>query len=421
MGEEIVAKRLLIRGARIFAESGVIPAGYLVVEGERIVSLGTVAGPESAAPGNFPRQAFSPEECETIDASGLILSPGFIDMHTHGILDVDFMESDREATLRGLRAYAAHGVTRVVASTLANPFDLIIAQVRLLGRVREEGECGMMLHGVHVEGPWLAARCRGGHALRYLKAPTDDDVDRLLGECGDAVKTVTFAPELPGSVRMVERLAAAGIVPSIGHSEASYEQAEEAIRAGARHATHMFDTNLGYREDPDEALVLLPGHETSLYLHDELSIELIGCPVHVRKPFFRFIDKVKPRDKKVIVTDSLVGTGMPEGFVITYKDGRKVYPRDGVLRMIDDDPAVNGNLTGSAVTMEVALRRLADFAGIPAEEAVRWGGINPATTLGIDHETGSIAVGKLADLALMDADFRVRATIVRGRFLYRNL
>ena len=403
-----VGRAFLIRGGRVFAETSVQDPGYVLVAEGRIVSVGMEA---ELAHGRLP-------PCETVDARGLVVSPGFIDMHTHGILDVDFMESDVASTLRALHEYAVHGVTRVVASTLANPFDTIIAQVLQLGEAMGDPLCGQMLHGVHVEGPWLAARCRGGHALRYLKAPTADDVERLLGETGGAVKSVTFAPELPGSVPLVEALSMAGVLASMGHTEASFEEAELAILAGARHATHLYDTNLGYREDPDEALVMLPGHETAILLHDEVSVELIGCPSHVRKPFFRFIDKVKPRNRKVIVTDSLVGTGMKEGSVMTYKDGRKVYAEDGVPRMIDDDPKVNGNLTGSAVTMEVALRRLCEFAGLPPEEAVRWGSINPATTLGIDRETGSIAPGKWADIVVMDRDFRVMSTFVKGMPLF---
>lgn len=407
---------ILFRNAKILAESGVISCGWLLVDEGRILSL----GPEGA-PGTDPAAMASlgGRECRKIDARGLVLSPGFIDMHTHGILDVDFMECGDEDVGRALQAYVSHGVTRVVASTLANPMGTIVAQAKLLGRAREGREFGAVLHGVHIEGPWLAPRCRGGHALEYLKVPNEADVDLLLGEAGDAVKTVTFAPELPGSLRLVERLARVGIVASMGHTEASYEQAEDAIRAGARHATHLYDTNLGYREDPDEALVLLPGHETALYLHDEVSVELIGCPIHVRKPFFRFVDKVKPANKKVIVTDSLVGTGMPEGSVITYRDGRKVYADNGVLRMIDEDPKVNGNLTGSAATIDLALRRLMEYADLPVEEAVRWCSLNPATTLGIEHETGSIAVGKWADLVLLDKNLRVQATMVKGTMLHR--
>jgi N-acetylglucosamine-6-phosphate deacetylase len=401
-------KALLIRGGRVLAETMILDPGYVLVVGGRIASLGLDADVDAAWLAT----------CEPIDARGLLVCPGLIDMHTHGILDVDFMESDHDATLRALSEYAAHGVTRVVASTLANPMEIIIAQVKQLGDAMEDRSFGQILLGVHIEGPWLAPRCRGGHALEYLKNPNKAEVERLLGETGSAIRSVTFAPELPGSVALVEALSRAGILASIGHSEASYEEAERAILAGARHATHLYDTNLGYREDPDEALVMLPGHETAILLHDEVSVELIGCPAHVRKPFFRFIDKVKPRDKKVIVTDSLVGTGMPEGTILAYKDGRRVYKEEGVLRMIDEDPRVNGNLTGSAVTLEVALRRLGEYAGLPPEEALRWGSINPATTLGIQAETGSLAVGKWADIVLMDEAYGVSRTFVKGMPLY---
>jgi N-acetylglucosamine-6-phosphate deacetylase len=163
---------------------------------------------------------------------------------------------------------------------------------------------------------------------------------------------------------------------------------------------------------------MMPGMETAVLYADEVSIELIGCPVHVPVPFFRFIDKVKPRNKKVIVSDSLVGTGMPEGSVLTYKDGHKVYVEQGVLRMIDEDPKINGNLTGSAVTLNVALGRLREYTGLPMHEAVRWVSLNPATTLGIERETGSIRPGKLADIVLMDDACSVQRTIVKGRTVF---
>lgn len=238
-------------------------------------------------------------------------------------------------------------------------------------KAREDRDIGELLLGTHVEGPWLAPRCRGGHAAEYLCAPRTADVDLLLGEAGDVIRTVTYAPELPGSVEMTERIAARGIVPVLGHTEATFEQAEAAILAGARHVTHMYDTTMGYHENPDEALVMMPGMETAVLHHDEVSVELIACPVHVPEPFFRFLAKVKPRHRTVIVSDSLVGTGSPEGTVLTYADGHKVYVEQGVLRMIDDDPKVNGNLTGSAVTLDVGLGRLMRYTGLPLEEAVR--------------------------------------------------
>ena len=392
---------LLIFNGRILSETAMLPTGYVLVRDGRIASIGADWSAVTAE--------------ERVDAHGLLVCPGLIDMHTHGIMDVSFMDSDVPTMVRGLAQYAAYGVTRVVASTLANPYEVIISQIARMRAVMENRWYGAMLHGAHMEGPWLAPRCRGGHDLRYLRVPEKADVQRILGEVGDVIRTVTYAPELPGSVWLTEQLAWRGIVPVLGHTEASYEEARAAILAGARHVTHMYDATMSYKENPEEALVMMPGMETAVLHDDDVSIELIGCPVHVPKPFFRFIDKVKPRGKKVIVTDSLVGTGMPEGSVLTYKDGHRVYVEKGVLRMIDDDPKINGNLTGSAVTLNVGLRRLKEYTGLPMEEAVRWVSLNPAATLGIEHETGSIKVGKLADIAIMDDECSVKLTFVKGR------
>jgi N-acetylglucosamine-6-phosphate deacetylase len=404
-----MAGDLLIFNGRIVAETRLLPSGYVLVRGERIVSIGM----DWQA-----LDAWRHPEVKRIDAAGQDVCPGLIDMHTHGLLDVSFMDSDTPDMLRGLAAYASFGVTRVVGSTISNTMDRIIEQAGRMRRAMEDPGVGAILHGVHVEGPWLAARCRGGHDLRYLGAPQQREVQRLLGEAGDVIRTLTFAPELPGSVALTEALAFRGIVPVLGHTEATWEQAQAVILAGARHVTHMYDTTLGYRENPDEALVMMPGMETAVLEEDAVSIELIGCPVHVPPPFFRFIDKVKPDRRKVVVTDCLVGTGLAEGSVLTYADGHKVYVEKGVLRMIDQDPKINGNLTGSAVTLDVALGRLRQFTGLPLEQAIRWVSLNPATTLGIDHLTGSIAVGKLADIVIMDRDGRARATFVKGRKVF---
>ncbi len=408
-----MARDLLIVNGRIVAETHVLPEGYVLVQGDRITSVGSMSELPQAM-----RAAGVGDRITRMDVAGKFVCPGLIDMHTHGIRDVSFMDSDVPSMVRGLSYYAEYGVTRVVGSTLANPYETIIAQIKRMGAVMEDPAYGSILHGAHMEGPWLAPRCRGGHDLRYLRAPEPADVRKILDEVGDLIRTVTFAPELPGSVALTEQLARRGIVPVLGHTEATFEQADRVILAGARHVTHMYDTTLGYRENPDEALVMMPGMETAVLHRDEVSIELIGCPVHVPRPFFRFIDKVKPPSRKIIVTDSLVGTGMPEGTVLTYKDGHKVYVEKGVLRMMDDDPKVNGNLTGSAVTLNLGLARLMEYTGLSLAEAVRWVSLNPATTLGIERETGSIAVGKLADLAVMDGSCAVSMTFVKGRRVY---
>ncbi|MFW5768643.1 MAG: N-acetylglucosamine-6-phosphate deacetylase [Spirochaetota bacterium] len=402
-----MTKRTLIKNGRVITETLEIGDGWVLIEDGKIRSFGETGDG-------------TPSADETIDAEKNIVSPGFIDMHTHGIKDVDFMEADEEAMERGLKEYARFGVTRVVGSTLSNPIDNIIRQMKRMRSVREESDLGDLLVGGHMEGPWLCVRCRGGHAEEYLTHPTEEVVERLMKEAGDVIVSVTYAPELENSLMLTEALSYHGILPVLGHTEASYDDAERVIHAGARHVTHMYDTTMGYGEDPNEALVMMPGMETAVLHYDEVSIELIGCPVHVPKPFFKFINQVKPRDKKIIVTDSLVGTGMEEHAELTYEDGHTVYVEKGVLRMKSDDPRINGNLTGSAVTIDVALKRLRDFADIPTREAVRWGSLNPARTLGIDRETGSIAVGKYGDIVIMDDDFNVKRTLLKGKTICEN-
>jgi len=398
---------LILTNGTVYADTGTIENGYVVISGERITTI---------AEGTPPADP----EGKIIDVQGKVISPGFIDMHTHGILDVDFMESSFEDTEKALYAYTQYGVTRVVATMLSNPISSIIAQGKLLRKVKQESPIGCLMHGVHVEGPWLAPRCRGGHAAEYLCIPQKEDVEAIIDQIGDVVKTLTYAPELENTLWLTEQLEKNGIIPVFGHTEATYEQAEQAIKAGARHVTHMYDTTLGYKENPDEALVMMPGMETAVLYYDQVSIELIGCPVHVPKPFFKFLAKVKPHNRTIIVTDSLVGTGRPDGTIITYKDGRKAYVEKGVLRMIDSDPAVHGNLTGSAVTMNVALSRLAEYAELSQHDAIKWGSINPATTLGIDDETGSLKVGKYADIAIIDKDFGVVRTLLRGKTVFEK-
>jgi len=396
--------RLLVFNGKIIAESGVVERGYVLTENGKIVSIGD----------NWENIKYD----KKVDAKGLIISPGFVDMHTHGIMDTNFLESNSNQIVQGLKAYTEYGVTTVIGSTLSNPFDSIIQQLKNIRGAMEDAEFGDVLSGIHIEGPWLSPRCKGGHPLQYLRIPEKEEVYKLLEEGADIIKTVTFAPELPNAVWLTEELTKKDILPVIGHTEASFEEAEKVILAGARHVTHMFDGMLGFKENPNEALVMMPGVETAVLLNDSVSIELIGCPVHVSVPFFKLIDKIKPYDKKVVITDSLIGTGKPDGTVIKYKDGKKVIIKEKVFRMIDDDPTRNGNLTGSAVTMNVAIKRLREFANLTTTEAIKWGTINPAKVLGIDKILGSIKVGKVANITIIDNDFNVKRTFLKGKEIY---
>jgi len=398
---------LLLKNGRIFAESGVLEKGYLFIEKGKISSVGEG--------GHYPRAD------KTIDVKGHIVSPGLIDIHTHGIFDVDFMGSGVDDLKRGFERYLQFGVTKILPTTLSNAFDIIIEQIDKIRRAKEKSPFGTMVHGVHLEGPWLVSRCKGGHPEKYLRMLVKKDVQKILGEAGDILKTVTFSPELDNSVWLCEILSLNGIIPVIGHTEATYDKTVEVIKGGARHVTHLFDATLGIRESATEALTMEPGMETAVLINDAVSVELIGCPIHVPQPLFRLVDKIKPHDKKILVSDSLVGAGLPEGTVVTFKDGRHAGVEEGVLRMIyKDNPELDHNLTGSAVTLNTAVERLSRFINAPLERAVLWATINPALLLGVSSETGSIRAGKNADIAVFDGNLTAKLTLLNGKIVYRN-
>lgn len=400
---------LLLKNGRIIAESGVVTGGYLLIEGERIVSIGKGS--------TYPRAD------KVFDLEDKVASPGFIDIHTHGIADIDFMSNCAEDLHRSFEKYSQFGVTGFLPTTITIQFDTILEQVKLIRKVKDENPHGAMMLGVHVEGPWLSWRCRGGHPEEFLRVPRKEDVERLIGEIGDIVKTVTFSPELENAVWLCETLSVHDIIPVIGHTEATFKQTMEVIRAGARHVTHLFDADIGFRESETEALTIEPGMETAALINDDVSVELIGCPIHVPTPLFRLVNKIKPRSRKILVSDSLIGAGMPEGSIITFRDGRQAQVRDGVLRMMyRDNPDLDGNLTGSAITLNMAVKRLTEYIDVPLEEASLWATINPAILLGMEQETGSLRVGKRADITVFDDDVQVALTLFGGKPVYnRNL
>ena len=194
-------KDLVIVNGRIVAETHVLPDGYVLVRDDRISSIGRMSELDGAM-----RAAGIGTGVTRVDAGGRFVCPGLIDMHTHGIRDTSFTDGDVPAMVRGLSCYAEYGITRVVGSTIANTYDAIITQIRRMGTVMEDPRFGSMLHGAHMEGPWLAPRMRGGHDLRYLRNPEHADVEKVLDAVGDLIRTVTFAPELPGSVELTEEL-----------------------------------------------------------------------------------------------------------------------------------------------------------------------------------------------------------------------
>ncbi len=405
---------ILLYNGKIILENRTIERGYLLISGSKITSVGSVDELSY-------EQHWENLKVKKIDLEGFTILPGLIDIHTHGILEINVINSN-EHDIRGmLKELVKYGVTGFLPTTMAFPLDRIIAQVKIIEMVKDTDPLGSMILGVHLEGPWLSMKMRGAHAKEHILIPREKDIERVIREIGNIVKTVTFSPEIENSLLLTEMLSRSGIIPVIGHTQATYDETIKVIEKGARHATHTFDAMRGFKEKQDELGVMEPGVETAILTEDTVSVELIGCPTHVPLPLFKLVDKIKPEDKKILVTDAGVGTGMPEGTTIEIEPGRKAYIKDGVLRLIaPDDPRLDNGLAGSAVTMNIALKRLVELAGLPVERAIRWATINPALLLGESEKIGSIRPGKEADITVIDDNFNAQLTILKGKIVYRG-
>lgn len=407
---------IILYNGKILAESGIIEKGYIAIEDGKIVSIGS---------GDYSLQNLHPfrtRSIEKIDLKGLTVIPGFIDIHTHGLLDINVMEGEKKELEKLPAELVKFGVTGFLPTTMAYPIEGIINQVNKIREIQNNGRTlSQIILGVHLEGPWLSMKMRGAHNKEFVLVPQKEDVKRILEEIGDIVKTVTFSPEIENATWLAEELSSNGIIPVIGHTAATYQQTLEVIKAGARHVTHMFDAMLGYGENKNELGVIEPGVETAVLLNDTVSIELIGCPIHVPPPLLTLVDRIKPHDKKILVTDAGAGAGKPDGTIVELESGRNAYVKDGVLRLIDEnDPRLNNGLAGSAVTMNVALKRLVNIGQLKIENAIQWATINPAKLLGIESITGSIRNGKRANLAVIDENFGVKITILNGEIVFRK-
>jgi len=322
-----------------------------------------------------------PEARETIDLSGRLVVPGFIDLHVHGGGGAHFMAEDFAAAVEH---HASHGTTRLLATTVTASAPELLAAVR---SIAASGDPRIL--GVHLEGPWLSERRRGAQEAAALRPPDRRELDALLA--AGPVRLVSLAPELPGALELIQAVVAAGAVASLAHTDATYEQAIAAIEAGARHATHTFNgmRPLHHRE---------PGVVGAVLDREEVTCEVIADGHHVHPAIVRLLAR---STRTALVTDAIEAAGRPDGDYrlgatpVTVRDGRVLTP-DGVL-------------AGSTLAMDDAVRNAVAW-GIALADALAMASTVPAAVLGL--RKGRIAPGYDADLTILDADLRAVGTLV---------
>jgi N-acetylglucosamine-6-phosphate deacetylase len=393
-------KLLKIFNARIVSDGNVIDNGTLVAKDGLIDYCGT--GNREIPDGNA-----------VIDAGGRWLSPGFIDMHTHGAGGSDFMDGTVDAFLTAARMHAIHGTTLLYPTTLTSSNDLLFETFRLYEDASALDIDGAAFGGLHLEGPYFSPMQGGAQDPRYLRNPEPDEYMEVLSRSGSIVRW-SLAPELPGALEFGKLLSSRGILPAMAHTNATFEEADAAFKCGFTHMTHFFScmSTVTRRNAYRYAGVIEYG-----YFNDDVTVEIICDGIHVPKSLLKLIYKIKGPDMLALVTDSMRAAGMPSGKSVlgSLKDGQEVIVEDGVAKLPD-----RSAFAGSVATTDRLVRTAVTLGEIPMPQAVRMATATPARIMGVSDRKGSLRPGFDADMVMFDDNVDIFATVRGGKVIYKR-
>jgi len=372
----------MLAGARMVTPDGIVD-GWVAVDDRRIAALG---------PGDPPRPADR-------DLGWRWVVPGFVDIHVHGGARAAYMSGDQDEAVLVADLHRRHGTTTTMASLVTGDEAALTRIVTSLAELVDDG----LVAGIHLEGPFLAeARC-GAHDPALLREPEPALVERLLQAGHGTIRMMTLAAELPYADDAVRRVVGAGARAAVGHTDATYAQAREAIEAGATVATHLFNAMrpLHHRE---------PGPVPALLEDERVTVELVCDGVHLHPSVVRLAIEAAGSSRVTLVTDAMAATGAGDGDYVLGELAVRV--EGGVARLVE-----GGAIAGSTLTMDRAFQFVVREAGVAIEDAVRMASANPAVLLGIGDRVGSLAVGHDADLVVLDEEFARQAVMAKGTWL----
>ncbi len=387
--------RTVFTADRLYTPTEEVLHPFLTVEEGRIVEVRARAQKEISS------------HAALVDFGDAVIAPGFFDIHMHGGAGVDLMRASVSDLPRLGRFLTTHGVTGYFPTTVAAPLDSTCAALERLADAIEGAErepsksAGVQARplGIHLEGPFLSHKRRGVHPPEYLVAPTVEIFERLWQAARGHVRMMTIAPEIPGAMEVIADAARRNVCVSIGHSDAEMPVAQGAVKAGARHATHTFNAMrpLDHRD---------PGIIGEVLTDDRLSADVIADGIHVAPAVVKLFLQAKGSERAVLITDAISAAGMPDG---RYQLGPiEVDVKDGKCTS-------GGNLAGSVLTMDRAVRNVTQFAGWSLRDAVRAASLNPSRAVGMAGERGTLAAGAAADFVVLNAAGEVLKSIVGGR------
>lgn len=339
--------------------------------------------------------------CEVFDAKGNYIAPGLIDLHIHGFYGHDVMDNS-DTSLQSIRnALVRYGVTAFLPTTMTVEDSKIQRSLEKIRKSMNHKGIGARILGAHLEGPFINKDYKGSHQDKWIQ-PFNEE---LIADYLDVIKIITIAPEVNDNLLGIKKMANKdGILFSIGHSGATYEKAKESIDSGITRATHVFNamSPLNHRA---------PGVVGAVFDSD-INCELIADNVHVHPSMYKILLNQKGIDKIVLITDAMKAAGLE--VETSNLAGQKVYIEQGVARLSD------GTIAASVLTLNKAVKNFMDYTGISIQQAMTTSTLNPAKELGIDHDFGSIDVGKVADIIIVDESFEVKYTFISGTLAFNQ-
>jgi len=383
-----------IRGGTAVLRDREVPNALVLMIGDTI----SYAGPSVSA--GIPLGA------RQVDVQGGYILPGLIDTHVHGSHGDDVMLHGAEGIRRISARFLQYGTTAWLPSTISARHSELLRSIRWCVEAQQNPVDGAEIMGIHVEGPYINPRRKGAQPAEGIRDPDFDEVRELLAAAEGQLRVMTLAPELPGGSELIRMLVENGIIASIGHTDATYEQALAGIEAGATHATHLFNAMrpIHHRD---------PGVITACMNEPEVLAEVIPDGVHLDPQIVRLALHAKGRERALLITDAFSATGLSNG---RHTLGPHTVHVDGAVCTLED-----GTIAGSILTMDRAVGNAVGFGGANLVDAVHMASYVPARVAGCADRKGSLEPGKDADVAVLDRDFRCVATWVRGRQLYSTL
>lgn len=386
----------------------------VIDEGEVVVNKGKIVKIDKIKKCSYPPS-------KIFHIPGSIIVPGFIDIHMHGLGKYGPLFGLGKYSLRGKQDINSisslepcYGTTGFIPTFVCGSHEDYINFLQDVKEVIEnQPEKGAKVLGAHLEGPYINPDRKGGMDEEYLRFPDPKEYQELIKVGGKYLKIMTLSPELPGSIDLIKALCKNGTVASLGHSAVAEEDLRKTMEAGLTHICHLYNT-FPYQEDKEPGIREPDLAEICLSM-DNLTAEIICDGYHVHPILARLAIKAIGLQNIVAITDSMVGAGLPGG-VYEMSDGRKFSTERGdVARLVEDN-----RIVGSVLTMNYALRNLVEKCGLSLPQASHLTSLNSAKVIGMDKMTGSLEVGKKADLAVLDPNFECLMTFVEGRLVYQR-